>query len=456
MFMSSPLTPRHPQALTFGDLLRYLRRRHGLTQAQLGERVGLSGAHISHLEKNQRLPDVMTVTTDFVHALSLQEEPRLVAQLIELAAHARGEHPPLALVKSHAIALHEPSPLHLPHPPNTLIGREHELSRACDRLLEHPGRLLTLIGAPGVGKTRLGMAVAARLGINFRDGAYFVPLATMNDPELLTATVLKALGADEQTLKVQAPATRFIEWGRRKELLLVLDNFEHLSAAAPLVAEWLAACPHLYIVVTSRAPLRLRAEQRLQVLPLSPAAAVELFVQRAHLVEPDFTLTAINQPWIESLCRRLDYLPLAIELMAARLDTCGMQALAARLEQGATLDLLTGGGQDLPPRHRTLRRAIEYSYALLSEAEQRLFRFLSIMKGPFDSTVIQACGAEQATFQRLLQMSLIQKETDEEGNRHYRLLETLREFAREQLISAGESEKVLDWHQAFFQEQAKR
>lgn len=442
MFMSSPFTPRHPQALTFGDLLRYLRRRHGLTQAQLGARVGLSGAHISHLEKNQRLPAVMTVTTDFIPALALEEEPRLAAQLIELAAHARGERPPPSFVTPHSSALRETSPLHLPHPPNTLIGREQDLSRACDRLLEHPGRLLSLIGAPGVGKTRLGMAIAARLGMSFRDGSYFVPLATLNNPELLASAILTVLGVDDGSAKPPAPTTRLIEWVRRKELLLLLDNFEHLSAAAPHIAEWLAACPQLYVVVTSRAPLRLRAEQRLQVLPLSPTAALELFVERARLVEPDFTLTSTNQPRIETLCRRLDYLPLAIELMAARLDICGMEALVARLERGASLDLLIEGGQDLPPRHRTLRRAIEYSYALLTEEEKHLFRYLSSFTGYFDPLMLQVHGVAQPIFQRLLQMSLVQKETDEAGNRRYRLLETVREFAREQLVSAGESEKI--------------
>lgn len=436
-------------SITFGGLLRQLRRRNGMTQAELGGRVGLSGAHISHLEKNQRLPDLNAVAANFVDALALHDEPRAAAQLIELAASARGEHWPSAASaswrrpNSHPgkIAALESPPLRLPVPPNALIGRERDVMHACDRLLNHTGRLLTLVGPPGVGKTRLGLAVAARLGTFFADGVYFVPLAGITDPALLATAVLAAMEVGEQARWQQAPRVRLIEFLRRKEILLLLDNFEQIIGAAPLLAEWLTECPKLHLLVTSRATLRLRAEQQLHVQPLAPEAAVELFIQRAQLIDSEFAFAASYVAEygaeIATLCQRLDYLPLAIELIAARTNLLGLPALLGQLDRGS-LDLLTGGYEDLPPRHRTLRQAIEYSYELLGDDERRLFQTLGVFAGSFDLDVVRALGVDEKLLQRLVEVSLVHSEKDEHGNRQFQLLGTLREFAREQLAANGE------------------
>jgi predicted ATPase len=335
--------------------------------------------------------------------------------------------------------------LRLPQPPNALIGREREVTRACDRMLHHTGRLLTLVGPPGVGKTRLGLAVAARLGASLADGVCFVPLAGITDPAFVAPAVLAALGVEENSRRQQAPQSRLIEFLRRKEMLLLLDNLEQVLTAAPLLAEWLAECPRLHLLVTSRAALHLRAEQRMYVEPLAPEAAVELFVQRAQLVDPEFVLTEANGPSLEALCRRLDYLPLAIELIAARTDLLGVPALLARLKMGS-LDLLAGDTQDLPARQRTLRQAIGQSYALLGDEERRLFRALGIFAGSFGLDAVHVYGADEPMLQRLLQMSLVHSETDERGNRRFRLLETLREFALEQLAANSELADAQRWH----------
>ncbi len=226
-----------------------------------------------------------------------------------------------------------------------------------------------------MGKTRLGLAVAAQLQAIFADGVYFVPLAALTDPELVAPAILTALGIPEGRQNTKPPQLRLIEFLRRKALLLLLDNFEQILSVGHLLADLLAECPHLCILVTSRERLHLRAEQRFRVQPLELTYAVELFVQRAQASEPAFELTAETMPPLETICTKLDCLPLAIELIAAQIDLFAPQTLLTRLEQ-RPFEMLNDGATDLPARHRTLRNAIQSSYHLLDAQERKLFRML--------------------------------------------------------------------------------
>jgi predicted ATPase/transcriptional regulator with XRE-family HTH domain len=428
-------------AVTFGDLLKQLRKRSGMTQAELAAAVGYSVPFISNLELDQRLPDVEVIMQRFVPALGLQEEPQLAVRLVELAATARGERPPQRTKSDAKIdRLHQeerPARLaSLPLPPTELVGRDQEVKTLCNRLLAHNGRLLTLIGPPGIGKTRLALAVVEKLQAFYRDGIYVVPLAAISDAGLVAAAIIAELdigGADERTSKV-----RLIDFLRRKEALLLLDNFEQVTAAARLVADLLAACPGLRILVTSRERLHLRAEQRYHVPSLDVDAALALFVQRSQAVAPDFALTPNNRHTLVQICQRLDCLPLAIELSAARVDLFTPDGLLARLHD-QRLDLLNDGARDLPPHQRTLRNAIQRSYALLDDQERRLFRRLSVFAGGFEPKVLSGLGSDEWTLQSLVNKSLVQVKIHSERTHRFLLLETLREYAWEQLCAEGEA-----------------
>jgi predicted ATPase/DNA-binding XRE family transcriptional regulator len=454
-----------PAATTFGDLLRRLRKRAGLSQDELAAATGYSQSLIAALERNRRLPDVAVVSRAYLPALGLQEEPLLAAQLVEMAAQARGERPPasLALMREQLLLAGqegEEEAYCIPVPPTRILGRDEEIHFLCNRFLERRVRLLTMVGPPGVGKTRFAQAVGLELQGFYRDGACFVPLAAVSDPTLVASALLSAWKLHQGSAR--SAQARLIEHLRRKELLLVLDNFEQLLAgsaeAAELVAELLAECPGLCILVTSRERLHLRAEQRYHVEPLALSAAVDLFVERCGAVDTGFTLTPANRPTVEAICERLDRLPLALELAAAQTDLLSPDQLLARL-QDRRFDLLADGAQDLPPRQRTLLNAIGYSYDLLDEAERRLFRSLGVFAGGFDLEAIEAIsGWDQGraadpllqTLNALLGKSLVRAETLPDGARRYQLLESIREFALEQAGAEGEEEMLRQRHCAAY------
>jgi predicted ATPase len=384
--------------------------------------------------------------------LGLLEEAGFATHLVELAALARGEHPPatVTMERTAQLTVNETFTLpfsRLPAPPTALIGREQAIKTLCNHLQGHSGRLLTLVGPPGVGKTCLALAVAAQIEPVYHDGAYFVPLAAISDPDLVAATLVAALKIPDMSQKV--PNVKLIEFLRRKELLLLLDNFEQITAAASLVAELLAECPRLHILVTSCERLHLRAEQRFQVPPLDLAVAVKLFTQRAQAVDFTFEIIPVQRSIIDAICRRLDCLPLAIELIAARIDLFSPQVMLERLDDRG-LDLLSDGPGDTPAHHRSLRNAIHRSYALLNPREQALFRTLGVFVGGFDLAAVLHFGFTEAELQALVHKNLVKVEAHSSAIARFLLLETLREYAREQLTVNQEAEVVQRQHAAYY------
>jgi predicted ATPase/class 3 adenylate cyclase/uncharacterized protein HemY len=356
----------------------------------------------------------------------------------------------------------------LPMQPTPFIGREREVTTVTQLLRQPEVHLVTLTGAGGVGKTRLGLQVAAELSDQFTDGVWLVALAPVSDAEQVVPTIMSTLLIKEaggQPLLGQLKAAL-----KDKQMLLVLDNFEQVVDAALQIAELLAACPKLKILVTSRVVLHVQAEREFAVPPLSlpnpkrlpdlvtlsQYEAVALFIQRAQAVKPDFQVTNANAPAVAGICARLDGLPLAIELAAARVKYFAPQALFTRLEQG--LSVLTGGARDLPARQQTLRGAIAWSYDLLSPEEKALFRRLAVFVDGWTietaEVVCRAAGELEADvldgMLSLVDKSLLRQQELAGGEPRFWMLQLLREFGMEALRQAGESEVIRQTHVEYF------
>lgn len=371
-----------------------------------------------------------------------------------------------------------PPPRTLDTRPNNLlvqltpfIGRDIEVNEIRDLLRNN--RLVTLTGPGGTGKTRLGLEVAARAMMDFADGAFFVPLAAVVDPSLVASTIAQSLDVPEQSDRPMAETLR--DALRTQDRLLVLDNFEQVLDAAPLIGDLLGAAPGLRIVVTTRAPLRLSGEQGYPVPPMalpdphdvtSPEAlmhydAVDLFVQRASAVKPGFSLTSDVAPVIAAICNRLEGLPLAIELAAARLKLFGPAEILERLE--SSLTFLTGGARDLPERQQTLRDAIAWSYELLDEAEKALFRRLAVFAGGFDFDAAEAVCDPSGLgidildgLESLSDKSLIRRFESDLGDSRFRMLVVIREFAWDALKQKDDHDLVRRRHADHFAAMVER
>lgn len=316
----------------------------------------------------------------------------------------------------------------LPIPATPFLGREHELAEVC-RLLEDT-RLLTLTGPGGTGKTRLGLQAAAEAAESYPDGIFWVPLAPLRDPELVLATAGQALGTKDGLAEHLAD----------KSLLLLFDNFEHVVEASPRLSELLASCPNVQVIVTSRELLRVPGEQAYPVPPLEPRDGTELFVARARAALPSF----VASDAVPELCARLENLPLALELAAARVRVLSPEQLVERLSQ--RLDLLKAG-RGVDPRQQTLRATIEWSHELLDEDEQRLFARLAVFVGGCTLESAEAvCDADLDTLESLVDKSLVRIR---EGARFW-MLETIREYAAERLEDSGEAEMLHRRHAEYF------
>jgi predicted ATPase/DNA-binding XRE family transcriptional regulator len=435
---------------TFGDLLRRWRDQAGLTQEDLAESTGLTPQAISLLERGERRRPQRYTVRKLAEALGMEGQ--------DLAEFESAARPPTR--RSTELSLRD-----LPTPPTPLIGREDEVAAVEGLLIHEDVRLLTLTGPGGVGKTRLALEVAGRSRGAFADGVAFVPLAPLGDAAVVPSVIARTLGIRE--VEGQAlPATLKRHLGDR-QMLIVLDNLEHLPEAVPPIADLVEACPKLTVLATSRAPLHLMGEHQFPVGTLSsqqeyeasagvPArsAAVELFRQRARAVSPHFELTVENVDMVVSICRRLDGLPLAVELAAARVKLFPPHALLQRLDRG--LGLLAGGARDLPERQRTLHDTVAWSYDLLDEDERLLFRRLAVFGGDFSLEAAEAiCGPEAdilGALATLVDNSLLVPRAEDQAYDEPRfvMLATIREYAAERLGEDGEEEEVRRAHALYY------
>lgn len=468
---------------SFGERLRRLRLANGLTQRELAERAGVSLRGLNALESGRHQAPRARTIARLAEALGFTADDRAVFEAAGRGRAAGGRIlelvPPPPAAAAASVAPGE-RPYNLPLPPTALLGREREQAELMALLRRDDARLVTLTGPGGVGKTRLALEVARTLrddGEVFPDGVWLVRLAPLTDHALVIPSVAQALGLSETGATPIANTLRATL--RDKVLLLLLDNFEHVAAAAPKVAELLAWSPGLKLLVTSRAPLRLRSERNYPVslLAMPPSAAAQgfpaqrldeyaataLFVQRARAAQPGFQASDTTAPLIAAICARLDGLPLAIELAAARARLLPPAALLARLER--QLPLLTGGPLDLPERQRTMGATIAWSYDLLGAEEQCLFRRLAVFADGCALVAAEAvcqapAGASPLALDaleglgRLVDQSLISQQ-DVDGEPRFGMLHVIREFALARLEASGEAEALRHAHARYYTDLAE-
>lgn len=447
---------------SFGERLRRHREAAGLSQERLAERAELSANAVGALERGERTRPYPDTVRRLADALGLDAAGRAAlagtlrdgsdATSSETGGASDGARPP-----------REPTPL---------IGRDDEVEELRRLLHESETRVLTLIGPGGAGKTRLALRLAHLLADEYPDGVTWVELAPLADPALVTATIVRALGLEASGPEAAEAALR--SWLRDRRSLLVLDNLEHVLDAVPGLLRLLDGCPGIRLLATSRSPLGVRGEREFTVPPLAvpPAdpravhrdpgdyAAVELFVWQARQRDPDFVLNADRAAAIGAICRRLDGLPLALELVAARTRLLEPEELLGRLDH--LMPLLVGGARDLPERQRTMRAAIAWSEELLAPAERALFRRMAVFAGGATLEAVVAVSEDDAVETEVLDLldalagqSLVTVARDADATR-YGMLEPIRQFARERLENAGEDGQARRRHAKFYRGLAER
>jgi len=480
----SPTAVTPDQFSSFGELLRHLRRQARITQRELAIAVGYSDTQISRIEQNQRVPDSATVTALFVQALYIEQEPKWVARLLELAkaAHIDG----ISTTDNLSI----PTTLNnLPNQLTSFIGREKELADV--KKLLHDAHMLTLTGPGGTGKTRLSIQAAREALDQYPNGVWFVELAPILDPLLVPRATAIAMGLRDEP---QRPVIDMLcDYLREKKMLIILDNCEHLvEACAQMTDRLLHAASNTRIFASSREALGIAGEVTYQVpslglpdlenLPsvesLSQYEAVKLFIDRATAAVSTFTVTNDNAPALAQICHRLDGIPLAIELAAAKIRVLSLEQIAKRLDD--RFRLLTGGSRTALERHQTLRAALDWSYNLLSEQEQTLFRRLTVFIDGWTLEAAESVCCDPSTalpaervaplragsglvpfgddirsedvlnlLEHLINKSLVIAEEMGHESR-YRMLETMRQYALEKLVDAGERDALHDRHLDYF------
>ncbi len=465
---------------SFAQALKQRRKALDLTQLQLAEQVGCAAVTIQRIEQGTLRPS-RQVAERLAAILAIPAEER--EPFVRLARGAPTSDPFKSQEWPEASSAR---PL-LPAPLTPLIGRLQEVQAVCAALSDSAVRLLTLTGPGGIGKTRLALQVAAHLEPAFAHGAVFVDLAPLSDPSLMASSIAQTLGL--QDLGSQPLTLTLQRYLRDKHLLLVLDNFEQVLEAAPLLAKLLAAAPGLKLLLTSRVVVGVYGEHAFLVPPLIlpdlndlppydrllEVEAVRLFVEHARAARADFRLGEANSRLVSEICHRLDGLPLAIELAAARVRLLPLQALLIRLS--SRLELLRGGPRTLPARQQTLRATIDWSYQLLDSKEQRLFRRLAVFVGGCTLKAVEAVCVDvglpimdgglgtqaaaahhlQSTIQTILEelaalidKSLLQQREDADGEPRVAMLETIREYALEQLAASTELDTLRQRHAAYF------
>lgn len=435
----------------------------GLTQAELAEAAGISERTVSDLERGLRAAVYPATARRLAEALRVDQAnvPRFL-----LAAQGE-EQPEAALDMSHLPSTYRSR---IPFRPTRLIGRESEQAQVLQLVRDPEVRLVTLIGPGGVGKTRLATEVAAITQDEFSAGTYFINVSSIDDPAVVLAAIATGIGVQPSTKDVIALLSKRLAQGRS---MIVLDTLEHVVAAAPDIAALVAACPGLTLLTTTRAALNLRGEREVPLRPLpiestggdraaaSPAAL--LFFERAQAVAPDLPPQTVTSEVVHDICARLDGLPLALELAGARVKHMTLRDLLLNLDH--RLDALNEGSRDMPPRHQTMRAALDWSYAQLGGAELRLFRCLGVFRGGFAREAVDAVatpGAAEdeagvlASLSRLVNASLVTLENSPTGESRYRLLDLVREYAVERAGAAGDHGLLRQKHAHYFLSLAER